>query len=242
MKQILIASLIFYSWTQSEQQTISGLLANSTEATEKLYDIYDLNVFRYFGLTDYDTELKQTVFKKTSEYQSKLAELTISKAEMQKTTYYSKLSEAFGNVDYDVKRKGFEIETGSNFAAYRQNAKPPKSVYIHLDEECIILKALPTKQVSDSYSGGKKEMFFISVDEENGLEIENDKANADIYFFFTPSGKEKSSSTYYVVNPMGTYNITGTYLKSDKVRVVVANKLSGKIYFDKVYSYQSPKK
>jgi hypothetical protein len=38
----------------------------------------------------------------------------------------------------------------------------------------------------------------------------------------------------------GWYNVTHNDIKSDKVRVVVANKSSGNIYFDKTYSYQPP--
>lgn len=222
------------------KQNISDLKLNAKPANGDLYSIFDLDVFSYYNLHDYDSDLKKVIFKKTEEYQSKLTELKLFKSEMMKTTYYAKLVEAFNNVNYDIKRKGFEIEIGSDFAAYPQNAKPPKAIYIQGEELSIILKALPTKQVRDPYMGGKQEMLFVSMTEESGLEIENNKQSIEAYFFFTPTGKEKNTSSYSIVSPPSIQTISDYYLKSDKVRVVVANNSTGIIYFDKTYSYQPP--
>ena len=235
------------------QQTLSELIDNAKEGKEELIAIYDLDVFRYYNLTDYDTELKQAVYRKTEDYQNKLTELKSIKAEMFKTLYYGKLEKAFtyssgdydmakgfSSRDYDLKRKGFEIYIGTNCGIGTVSAKAPKS--INLDYDCnILLKALPSKQVAESNlgQGVYSERLFLPMSEEAGLEIENDKENIDIYFFFTPTGKEKIMFKY--LNSDGLwYNITQNEIKSDKVRVVVANKSSGKIYFDKTYSYQPP--
>jgi len=194
---------------------------------------YDLDVFKYFKLYDYDTELKQAVFKKTEEYQNKLTELKSIKAEMLKTTYYVKIEDKFNDNNYDIKRKGFDINLGSNWGMGTMSARTPKSV------GGILFKALPTKQVAESTIGKGiySEELFLPISEEEGLEIENDKGNIDIYFLFTPTGKEKSVIKF--LNSDGYwYNINHNDIKSEKVRVVVANKSSGKIYFDKTYSYQ----
>jgi hypothetical protein len=226
------------------QQTISDLTTNAKEGTAELESIYDLDVFNYFNLDDYNTELKREVFKKTEEYQNKLTELKSIKAEMLKTTYYGKLEKAF--TDYDIKRKGFEIDLGENCGLGTSDARTPKSINLE-DGGSVLLKALPTKQVAVPImgQGGYSEKLFLPMSEETGLEIENDKENIAVYFFFTPTGREKSTFKFYNMvesSDAGWYNITHNDIKSDKVRVVVANKSSGNIYFDKTYSYQPPAK
>src|ERR1035437_8941565 len=110
---LIFLTFLFYVRTFG-QQTISDLVVNAKEGTAELESIYDLDVFSYYNLNDYNSDLKQAVFKKTEEYQNKLTELKSTKAEMLKTTYYVKLEKAFGDseygsVNYDIKRKGFEI-------------------------------------------------------------------------------------------------------------------------------------
>ena len=177
MKQTTLILLTFlFCFRTFGQQTISELIANAKEGKEELEAIYDLNVFSYFNLSDYDTELKQAVYKKTEEYQNKLTELKSIKAEMLKTIYYGNLANAFSNVDYDIKRKGFEINLGSNCGIGTSSARTPKS--INLDYECnILLKALPTKQVAEPImgQGGYSEKLFLPMSEETGLEIENNR-------------------------------------------------------------------
>lgn len=217
-------------------QTLSDLTANAKEATDQLEAIYDLDVFHYFNLYDYDTELKQSVFKKTEEYQTKLAELKIAKAEMLKTTYYTSLTEAFSSyTNYDLKRKGFEINLGSNWGMGTMSARTPKSI------NGFLFKGLPSKQVPEPLfgQGVNSEKLFLPMTEEAGLEIENDKENIEVYFFFTPTGKEKTVFKF-LNSDHNWYNITHNDLKADKVRIVVAHKSTGKIYLDKTYTYQPP--
>lgn len=238
MNKFLTTTLLltFLTWVPTFGQSISDLTANSKEATDQLYAIYDLDVFSYFNLYDYDTELKQSVFKKTEEYQTKLAELKSIKAEMLKTTYFTTKDEAFSDYNnYDIKRKGFEIDLGSNWGMGTMSARTPKSI------NGFLFKGLPSKQVPEPLfgQGVNSEKLFLPITEEAGLEIENDKENIQIYFFFTPSGKEKTVFKF-LNSDHNWYNITHNDLKADKVRVVVANKSSGKIYFDKTYTYQPP--
>lgn len=236
----LTMTLLTIFCVQTFGQTISDLTANAKEGTAELKAIYDLDVFSYFNLNDYDTELKQAVFKKTEDFQSKLTELKSIKTEMLKTTYYAKISEAFNRQNYDLKRKGFEIELGMNWGMGTMSARTPKSIYLD-NGGYILLKALPSKQNAAPIMGQgvyTENLFFV-MSEEAGLEVENDKENIDVYFFFTPNGKEKS--VFKFLNSDGNwYNITHNEIKADKVRVVVANKSSGKILYDKSFSYLPP--
>ena len=242
MKRILFLILALFPTINCYSQTISDLTSNAKEAKEELYFIYDLNVFEYF---DYDTELKKEMFMKTDEYQNYLTQLKGFKAEMLKTTYfYSLFSKSEGEEqfsDYNVKRKGFVIGIGSNCAFAPISAVPPKCISINLGD-FILLKALPIKQVTDNLvgEGVYNEELFIPMSESDGLEIENDRSNIDLYFFFTPSGKETVKYQFLNMGDNSWYNRTDKVLKSNKLRVIVANKSSGKIYYDKTYTYQPP--
>jgi len=232
-----ILLLTFSLCVRTYGQILSDLTANAKEATDQLEVIYDLDVFQYFNLYDYDTELKQSVFKKTEEYQTKLAELKSAKAEMLKTTYYTSHTEAFSSdTNYDLKRKGFEIDLGWNLGMGTEGARTPKSI------NGFLFKALPSKQVPEPLffgTGVNSEKLFLPMTEEAGLEIENDKKNIDVYFFFTPTGKEKTVFKF-LNSDSKWYNITHNDLKADKVRIIVAHKSTGKIYLDKTYTYQPP--
>lgn len=238
--------IVFFGQMAFAQQStsISDLTANATEASAELETIFDLDVFRYYNLEGYDTELKQSVYKKTTEYQNYLLELKAKKVEMLKSNYYTIQTEMFSSINYDVSRKGFEIELGTNTGMGTASARTPKSIYLQ-NGGSIVLKGLPSKQKSAPILGQGilVENLFLSMSEENGLEIENNKDDVQIYYFFTPTGREKSVFKYYNYASgqfRGWYNITNNDLKSDKVRIVVANKTTGAIYYDKSYNYQPP--
>ena len=68
LKHATATILVLISISVFGQQTINELTSNAVQADVKTNAIYDLDVFHYFELTDYDTELKRAVFKKTKEY------------------------------------------------------------------------------------------------------------------------------------------------------------------------------
>ena len=224
--QITILFISLFYFQCNGQQLITDITANATEENGKLDDIYQLNVFSYYNLEEYDTELKKSVFKKTTEYQNYLTELKTKKAEMQKTTYYTIKTDMFNDTNYDVKRKGFEIEIGTNSGLGTFTARTPKSIYLENGSR-IILKGLPIKQKPEPYvaKGVFSENLFLQISEENGLE----KTTFKFYNF--DNGRYR-----------GWYTINNNDLKSETVRVIVANKETGFIYFDKFYNYQAMKK
>lgn len=265
MKFSLLLFLVFACGLAFGQQTISELTSTSKEATSELTYIYDLDIFAYYKLTDYDTELKKSVFLKSEEGQNKLNELKSIKAEMLKTTYYVKQSDYFTqenydftSVNYDIEKKGFNINLGWVVTKKSRTPRTPKSIAFDESEKSrILLKALPSKKVKVSGSLEQyAEELFIPMSEESGLEVENDKENTEVYFFFTPNGREKTVVKFWdwdenqtkeyeflLRNPQyikyKLYSITNDDLKADKVRIVVANSLSGKILSDKSFSYQA---
>ncbi len=217
------------------QQTISEITANSTQATDDdLYSIYDLNVFAYFNLLEYDTELKKAVFKKTDNYKNYLDSLKVIKTTMLRTNYYIKLQEGFEDIDYDLKRKGFDLDLGQIWDLGLVRSKPQKFFDIYNYEKFVYLKTLPSKLVPDKEEHGYfLEKLFIPLDDTLGLEIENNRSNVHVYLFFAISGKE--NVMYKLGKDENWHNSQSNVLKSDKVRVVVGNDSTGRVYFDKTY-------
>jgi len=238
--------------TDNELQHILGSLEEADEV--KLERIYDLDMFDYFNLgDDYNTKLKMKVFKKTPEYAEKLDEFKKVKKEMLKemfkTDYYLKLDEEFVNNSYDVERNGFTVfistnwqdEPGKKFGA-------PKSVrrwgWLGRITKGFLLSSLPTKTKGfNPFPLGPEcyqEELFFPMSEEKGLEIENSNPNdIKIYFIFRISGQE--TVRYRVCDPEKYVhpNREDRLFKVDKVRVLIANDETGKIYFDKVYAKAS---
>jgi hypothetical protein len=214
--------------SKSVQEVIAGI----EEADYQLNAIYNLDVFSYFDFGDDspDTDLKKQVFKKRPEYAEKLAELKRKKAKLASKDYYVKLDELFESNNYDVKRKGFDIVLGENRGQGTMSARAPKSV------NNFLLSPLPTNNHSVELFGPGiyEERLFVPMTEENGLEIENNPTKVRVYFLFRISGKQTVHFKYMCLT-YGWYDMTQKLLYSDKVRVVVANEETGKIYFDKVY-------
>lgn len=269
MKSSILLLLVFTCGSAFGQQTISELTSTSKEATSELKYIYDLDIFSYYNLKDYDTDLKKSVFLKSEEGQNKLNELKGIKAEMLKSTYYCEKEWNAGKAgNYDIKRKGFDIlyQCFISNDSPGENIQTPKSVALKGEEEkpvWIVFKALPSKRVTNGCQSiwgiCDAEMLFLPMTEESGLEIENDPTNTKLYYFFTPSGKEKTvfkirgkqpfteaqlrlmaQGVFGFQRDMQDFTITNNDLKADKVRIVVANSSSGKILYDKSFSYQVP--
>ncbi len=231
---ILIGLLIVKTGISQENQTIFSITKNAEFATDDIYLIYDLNVFEFYDLEDeYNSDLKKEVYKKTPEYLEKLQELKNMKAEMLKTTYYVIQENRFG--DYDISKKGFNVSI--IFEKYPNGGQKT----IRIDTKDIYLKALPSVRKTLTVMGAAdiREKLFIPMNENNALEIENDNNNIAIYYFFTPNGKETISYQFICSDGYSFCNKKEALLKADKVRVIVAHKATGKIYFDKTYNYQT---
>lgn len=196
-----------------ETNRIFDYAEDATERAIELYRIYQLDVFAHYGLyKEYNTELKRAVFKKTQDYIDKLNELKKNKKEILQHYYYIKLSEKYRFSDYDIKRKGFELELDNNIIL-----SPPKSV------KGVVFSSLPIKSKSDRYF--YITYLFLPLSERKGLSIENNKENINIYLIF------KISNAVYYNEFYG-----GEVLVADSVRLVIVDKGGDEVYFDRVYS------
>ena len=230
---ILIFCLFLGSYSLA-QESVFDLIAQSKYAyAEDLTEIFTLDVFAYFSLTDNKTELQREILKKTPEYQSYLTQLKSVKAKMLSTTYFVKLENAFEEIDYNIKLRGFELLLGTNWGSPRTGFRCPKCF-----GRSILLKTLPTKQVEDSFVGNGwfNEIFFVQLDETKGLEIESNRKEVQVYFFFNVTGQETIKYRSYNINYPGWIELTDKPLYSVNVRVAIINKQTNQIYYDKSFT------
>ncbi len=248
MKHIIAAVSIFFGTfaispltaicqkTTSRSGTLQEVIGGMEQADEKVDAIYDLDVFSYFDFgDDYpETDLKKEVYRKTPEYKERLSELQKKKAQLANTDYYVKADRPFESNNYDVKRRGFDIALGENWGEGTMSARAPKSI------SGFLFPPLPTKNYPQKEFGQGiyEERLFLPVNEEAGLQIENDPDKVAVYFIFRVNDKQTVHFKFESVMSDGSiewYVITQKLLYADRVRVLIANEETGDIYFDKLY-------
>lgn len=211
---------------------------------------YTLNVVSYFDLDEkYNTDLKKEAFKKTQEYKNKMDELNsvwqryfgnyfFTEFYTRKCQWYSSSLSDTCTDYYDLKRKGMEIGLPYTITF----------VYGYMGDSIkIIFPALPTDKCysyssDDAYVRIEKapncngEKLFLQMSEEKGLAIENalSEDKLVIYFIF----KVSDAKPYEHVTDAGLVKFIGKekpILIGNPVKIEMANKKTGEIYFDKVY-------
>jgi len=262
MKSLILFAFISIT---AKSQSINSILSECSVPTADLYPIMKMDVFQYFHLSYYDTDLKKSVFEKSSEYKKYYDSLRAVKSAVMKKSYYvyrnafakedefitaqKEDEDVGGNVNYDVKRKGFRIILGQNTAIGGTYSRhPPKSLkikdskdYMTLSINWVYLKSLPVK-VEQNYFLGQiqqgvfDEVLFIPTTEQIGLAIEEHRTSK-IYFIFSPSGMETVSYKFYNAGDATWYTSKDDLIKADRVRIVIGDETSSKVYFDKSYAY-----
>ncbi|EKB48197.1 hypothetical protein [Cecembia lonarensis] len=216
--------------------------------------IFELNVFEYYNLNnEYDSELKKQVFEKTNEYQNYRKDLIQKRDEILANFYYHKgfnsvRGETFTTkrmnlngtshfvVNYDLKKKGFPISIGDVLPYYCSVSFMPKTIS-HLE-----FPSLPTSKVYDLTANSEnsyREIFLINVSEEVALEMENNRSNIETLLLFQIKGIEKRRLNDIDFrnekrNNNGCKELVDVFA-TNNLRLIVFNKSTNKIYFDKVY-------
>ncbi len=213
---------------------------------EKSKFIFDANVLKYFNLSEiYDTPLKKEVFTRTKEYKKYFEELdSIRNGTFYYHTTPTLLQDGRNKTiwQYDLKKKGFEILFNTNSSSGR----PFKCLEIsgdwgeRINDLWINVKMLPTyNKQSNSIWKIKTldEFYFIPISEEDGIELENEKDNIHIYFIVTLDNSENIKYEWVNTSKLPFEEITTNeyVINSKRLRVLLVNKYSNKIYFDKTY-------
>ncbi|MBI3501186.1 MAG: hypothetical protein HY063_05270 [Bacteroidetes bacterium] len=213
---------------------------------------YNLNVFDYFKLNDtYDSDLKKEVFKQSAEYKTLLDSIKKIKSNYLNSIYYQKEFNKVGGedfemsgpgyfengrtdyqVNYDIQKKGFSIAIGEVLPYQCLTAFCPKVI------EDVEFRQLPTtkkynlSQSSKSYT----QYLFIPMDATTALEIENNRSQVEILRVFSITGLYSATfnDTDFLADNYGK-NCKAQVVKGGNMRLIIFNKATDKIYFDKLY-------
>jgi hypothetical protein len=227
-------------------ETLNELLPYAYELGQKgIYPreaLLDLDVLTYFSENipreKIDSELKIASFKKSEEYAKKLNTMQKWRQQVFSSVYYIRddqsyhdfSSSFYGKTGDEHKYKYSITEQGFKIPLLTWNNPSPMSKAICLSDfgasktRFLIANPLPVKLNKD-----KDEYFLASIDETTALEIENNRENMQTYLFFMLNGK-------YENNTKARYE---QILYTDKVRIVIANKKTGKIYYDRSFPENS---
>ncbi len=202
-------------------------LVSSTGIDKKLEGALNLNVFEYYDLDEiYNTELKKQNYKETPDYKQKLTSLKSIKSQFEATNLYIDLSkqEEFSIYDYDLNKQGFSIRIGYMLAQYEVNFFG-----------CYEIKSLPAKFVlSSGYSpitNSQKlydRIIFIPIRKDLGAKIEERRSQISCFLVCKPIGLKQNKSILGL-------NMFQNSISTNNVRLILIDKETNEIYFDKNY-------
>ena len=192
------------------------------------------DVVKYFGMEEQlDTPLKKKMFIGSKEFQDKKKELERIKSGLISKIYAIKIP---FNEQYNLHKKGFLIKFKSNFAQYNALAddipKTSPDGYFYFGQ-------LPT--IKDTkitgWEGTYTELLLLPMDENEALEIENNKGNIELQLSFKIGQIKNVQQPFVVLTASGFIRsiVTSKLLSVKNLRVQLINTLSGKLYYDKVF-------
>jgi len=238
---------------------------NAQEVCGNLVFINDLNVINYYNLQDtYNTELKISVYKKTSDYQEKLEALRKLKQEMLSNIYYIRIDKIFTKqyqkyvdgsynletVNYDLTQKGFNLI----LQEYDEFKEPPKKLvwtgrpsshklFPGKDSESnpcdevsfqILLKKLPSKIVPYKMMGQFSFQELLFIPMDESNALEIENNRENVVLFIFFKPNGKEIITYKEILEPSIKQ--SNYLKSDYLRILIVNENQEKIYYDKTFN------
>ena len=185
----------------------SQLAAYTTTATkmdpDKAVVILDLDIFKYFNLTDdgvprYDTPLQRQTYQRTAKGTAQLRELQKVRSALLKKRLYTTPQLDIG--PYDLKKGGFIISLstnpgGSKWRTADGRVAPPVS-----PRECVIVPGgstatycFPTLPIRERWATRDDEadwhrLLFLSATKAQALRIEK---GGVLHLFFTPTGTKR---------------------------------------------------
>jgi len=235
---------------------LPGLLENAQQAAaDELLPALDLDVLTYFKLSQYDTDLKRSVFRKSEEYAQRLAELKDVRRGLLATPYYVRVVSGKKIGNYDTKRRGFTIHLGTNIGILAYDPRAPKSV------SGVLFPDLPT-QLREAGKAGEDQLFqrgelttaalraldmpgvydehlFLPMTEVQGLAVEENRDAVAVYILFNAIGTKTARFEFRGIMlsgaDLGLSEVEQRVVVADSVRLVVGNTRTGEVYFDRRY-------
>jgi hypothetical protein len=203
----------------------------------------------------FDSELKRTVFSQSSTYKELLNKLTQIKTHYLSDVFYFigsdngfSINEFIENfttkndngsavfkVNYDLKSKGFYVGITTVLPYHCLSSFSPKTIRGIEFKQLKTYKEYGLFQSPNSY----KEYLFFPIDMDNGLEMENNRESVDMLLIFNVKGMGTSTfADKDFLNDNHGKACQVRLVKGGNLRIVVYNKKTDKVYFDKLYSAQ----
>jgi len=231
-----------------------------------LMDVLNLDVYSYYHMWNVDTPLKKQIFEKSEDYKAKLKNINSMKLALESSNfyfenYYTEDNEYYQNrkcrfvikSNYDLKKGGFVFR----FNSTNKNTmiditySLPKKTFRCMDEKELFVEFksqqfplvlnkfnIDPNPYFDFYEVGEE--MFIPIEKSSALEIENNPNNIKVTFITL--GKLKSEPWKYEIGRACTFcekeSLYGL-VSTEKIRMIVSNIKTGKIYFDKIYGNTS---
>lgn len=220
--------------------TVPNVLNYSYAISSNDFYLINKNIWSYYSdkMSEYNTDLKRKVFIQSQEFKRYDSIYNVTCQNFKKCLKYFILQK-YSISDYNIDTKTFKISY--NFIDLATSDQPyPKNYF----NDLFSLPYFPTTtNISKSYmnmNGYKTyrditSSFKINVNEEAALRIESNKDNVQIIFIFNDINSLKE---YRV----GVYNETLALYEIGRVKMVVTDKISGEIYFQKIYEPIKTKK
>lgn len=214
---------------------------------------YSLNVFDYFQLNDtYDSDLKKEGFKQTAGYKSLLDSLRTIKSNYLNSIYYrtsfekgdfnEDVEEIFDipnvnggyQINYDIQTKGFFIKIGKVVPYTCLKNFCPKVIQDVEFKQLTITKKYNTGAglSENSYT----QYLFIPMDDSTALEIENNRSQFNVLLVFNiiKVYTETFNDADFLEDNHGRI-CKIKLVKGGNFRLLIYNKSTEKVYFDKLY-------
>lgn len=223
----------------------------------QIIDILNLDIYRYYNLSSYNTPLKKQIFEASDEYINYMKDIQLKKTFIEKSNlivvntytdnsvyFHDRLSKYLILGNYNLTQHGFTFRFNSTNESSLTDITCylPKKTFrcgngrefflnLNTTQIPLISKKYLTNALYKFYDYGEE--IFIPVDKTDALEIENNPTYVAVCFIALD--KIKPMKWIYKTSVMLENNENYGMLSTDKVRMIVLNIDTGKIYFDKIY-------
>jgi hypothetical protein len=225
------------------------------QSTE-LASILGLDVFQYYKLYQYSTDLKRQVYSKTTEFQDSLNSLKKIKQSLLSRYYYLDYAPNFSAWDNERTYDQLNYNLATHTFEFLINCKPFEAIggegiydrtnlqFDHISMPLpqgfsVIYKRLPLGSIHFT----REYVKFIVANESVALKIEDNKANVRILFLFKFTSTKASAARDYGLasnpNPqVELFDYTDHWLLTKLDKAIVYNAATGEVY--KEYKYIQP--